>query len=267
MKSWPTKKLEEVLTEYKKPIAIEDDKEYKQLSVKLHNGGCVVRETQKGALIKTKRQFLVKKNTIIYGTQNLARGAIGIVPEDGDGAVITQNMRVFDYDKTKASLQYLSYIFSSPQFNDHFRKLEYGSARAYIYPETFLNYKILLPSLPEQKRIVAKIEGVEKKINELKSRHQFSFSAISQLINSALNKIFEKKSSWYSDKINNLVGSIMTGTTPPSQQREYFDGNISWFTPSDIGKSMYLDNSTRKISQEAINQGKAKYFQKEPCFL
>jgi type I restriction enzyme M protein len=63
-------------------------------------------------------------------------------------------------------------------------------------------------------------------------------------------------------KIAELILDIKTGTTPPSKQSEYFNGNINWFTPADIGKTMYLDLSVRTISDLAIKDKKAKMYPK-----
>jgi type I restriction-modification system DNA methylase subunit/restriction endonuclease S subunit len=149
--------LSEIITEYKLPITIEDETLYKQVSVRLYGNGVSLREIQKGTEILTKKQFLVKSGTLIYGTQNLARGAIGILPNECDGAVITQNMRVFDI-KENVNKKYLEYILQSKRFVSFVEELEHGAARAYIYPDAFLPLQIPLPPLEVQNEIVEKIE-------------------------------------------------------------------------------------------------------------
>lgn len=179
--------LSEVLNEYKIPTTIEDGIEYKQVSVRLYGKGVSLREIQKGTEILTKKQFLVKSGTLIYGTQNLARGAIGILPDECDDAVITQNMRVFEISESISS-KYLEFILQSKHFVSLVEELEHGAARAYIYPESFLPIQIPLPLLEVQNEIVEKIEK-QKRIIEgaerieegfatdqfLKSNHQEEF--------------------------------------------------------------------------------------------
>ena len=52
-----------------------------------------------------------------------------------------------------------------------------------------------------------------------------------------------------------LVTHILNGATPSSSRPEYWDGHIVWITPDDLGKlkSRYIDNSARRITQEAYN--------------
>ena len=156
--------LSEVLCEYKIPTTIEDEIEYKQVSVRLYGKGVSLREILKGTEILTKKQFLVKSGTLIYGTQNLARGAIGILPDECDDAVITQNMRVFEISESISS-KYLEFILQSKHFVSLVEELEHGAARAYIYPESFLPIQIPLPPLEIQNEIVEKIEK-QKRIIE-----------------------------------------------------------------------------------------------------
>ena len=45
------------------------------------------------------------------------------------------------------------------------------------------------------------------------------------------------------------IGEIVTGKTPSTKQKEYFNGNINFFTPEDIFQGYIVTCSTRKISE------------------
>ncbi|CAB3395067.1 restriction endonuclease subunit S [Kyrpidia spormannii] len=51
------------------------------------------------------------------------------------------------------------------------------------------------------------------------------------------------------------VTQILNGATPSSSRPEYWDGDIVWVTPDDLGKlkGRYIDNSSRRITQEGYN--------------
>ncbi|MBU0998680.1 restriction endonuclease subunit S [Patescibacteria group bacterium] len=182
--------LSEVLNEYKIPTTIKDEIEYKQVSVRLYGNGVSLREIQKGTEILTKKQFLVKSKTLIYGTQNLARGAIGILPDECDGAVITQNMRVFEISDS-ISPKYLEFILQSTKFVSFVEELEHGAARAYIYPASFLPIQIPLPPLKVQNEIVEKIEK-QKQIIEGAEKIDVGFS-VDQFIDTNYGEEFIEK--------------------------------------------------------------------------
>lgn len=52
-----------------------------------------------------------------------------------------------------------------------------------------------------------------------------------------------------------VVTQILNGATPLSSRPEYWDGDIVWVTPDDLGKlkDRYIDNSSRRITQEGYN--------------
>jgi type I restriction enzyme S subunit len=51
------------------------------------------------------------------------------------------------------------------------------------------------------------------------------------------------------------VVQILNGATPSSSRPEYWDGDIVWVTPEDLGKlkGRYIDNSSRRITQDGYN--------------
>ena len=54
------------------------------------------------------------------------------------------------------------------------------------------------------------------------------------------------------------VATIVGGGTPNTNIQEYWNGNIQWFTPSEIGKEKYVANSIRTISDEGLKKSSAK---------
>lgn len=72
--------------------------------------------------------------------------------------------------------------------------------------------------------------------------------------------------SWNESKLKYLLERIQTGTTPTTKNNEYFNGNIKWFTPGDFKEEKNLDNSARKVSDLAINDGVVR-LQPKGCVL
>ncbi len=60
--------------------------------------------------------------------------------------------------------------------------------------------------------------------------------------------------------LGDVLSQIKTGSTPSTSDSAFFNGEILWFTPSDIGASKNLAVSERTITQEALTKGKAKLF-------
>jgi restriction endonuclease S subunit len=65
---------------------------------------------------------------------------------------------------------------------------------------------------------------------------------------------------WEVKRLRNLVETIKTGSTPPSEEIQYFEPQeINWYGPGDFD-SLILGDSKRKISQFAIKENKCKLF-------
>ena len=62
---------------------------------------------------------------------------------------------------------------------------------------------------------------------------------------------------WKSKFINDLA-SVVSGGTPDTSVKSFWNGNIQWFTPSEIGKNKYVDSSLRTITEEGLNNSSAK---------
>jgi len=54
------------------------------------------------------------------------------------------------------------------------------------------------------------------------------------------------------------VGCIIGGGTPNTNESEYWNGEINWFTPTEIGGKKYVLESKRKISYEGLKYSSAK---------
>ena len=62
---------------------------------------------------------------------------------------------------------------------------------------------------------------------------------------------------WETKPINDLA-VVIGGGTPDTTVKSYWDGEIQWFTPSEIGKNKYVDSSLRTITEEGLNNSSAK---------
>ena len=180
-KKFPMAKIGSFLKKSKNQIEIQDDVEYKQVTVKIKNGGVFARndgQLKKGSEIGTKRQTIVHAGQFIVSKIDARNGAFGVIPEDLEGAIVTNDFPVFDVDTTKILPQFMVLISTTPQFVEFARKCSSGTTnRKRIDIDAFLQQAIPLPSLEVQKRILAeyniticKAEDKERIIEENKSK-------------------------------------------------------------------------------------------------
>lgn len=84
---------------------------------------------------------------------------------------------------------------------------------------------------------------------------------------SGVEWIGEVPSHWEVTKLKHVSKRIKTGSTPPTDNPEYFEeGNIDWFGPSDFQNSV-LSNSKKKITKLAFEEGKAPLYEPNSVML
>lgn len=62
---------------------------------------------------------------------------------------------------------------------------------------------------------------------------------------------------WEQRKLGEL-GKIQGGGTPDSGIAEYWDGNVNWFTPTEVSNNGYLESSNRKITSLGLKKSSAR---------
>ena len=63
------------------------------------------------------------------------------------------------------------------------------------------------------------------------------------------------------------IADIIGGGTPDTSVAEYWNGNILWYTPSEIGKEKYVSLSDRTISDAGLKNSSAKLLPKGTVLL
>lgn len=294
-RKYPMAKIGSFLVKSKDIIEIQDDVGYKQVTIRINNGGVVPRnngETILGSKIGTKRQHVIHAGQFIMSKIDARNGAYGIVPEKLDGAIVTNDFPVFDVDTSKIIPQFLVLVSTTEKFVEFARKCSSGTTnRKRIDIDAFLNQLIPLPSIEEQKlfledynthiesaiKIQQKIRslatdsqkyicnelGIKQKVTK-KSGLLLQFIHLKDTISrwDAFVDTYTIESKYCIENSGNFIIRISTGTTPPTSHPEYFDGDVKFFTPADLGNNKYLEHSSRTITDIAIVDKKARVYHK-----
>jgi type I restriction enzyme S subunit len=165
--SWKKVKLKEILRQYRIEHLVQNDTEYKQVTISKYDG-VTFRGTKMGREIGRKRQFQIdlKKfpNTLMFVRQGVQDGSIGIAPIEVDGCIATENMPMFSVQEI--NLEYFKFLLKSPYFYDELNKIQTtGSAQKSIHEREILEIEIPFPDIEEQEGIAQQLSS--KKDNSL----------------------------------------------------------------------------------------------------
>lgn len=168
MSKWKKIKIGELLTRYKEPVDIQDGVVYNRVTIKTKHKGVKIRDQEIGAKIGTKKQWKVKEGQFILSRIDARFGALGMIPKEVDGSIVTNDFLAFDVNENILKKYLFLQLLKSPIFLDACRKASRGVTQRKRVDEDFLlNYEITIPQIERQEKIVRMIQNSETKCKQL----------------------------------------------------------------------------------------------------
>jgi type I restriction enzyme S subunit len=136
-----------------------------------------------------------------------------------------------------------------------------GGGFTCIRKEQLADFKVPIPSLEEQRRLVERIEALTSRLEEARKIRNDVVCDTKAALAATLASIFEGAEDW-TETILDEVCTMKTGKTPPTKQPEYFAGDVPFVCPADVGNSLRITEAERTLTHLAITDRKANLF---PC--
>lgn len=192
LNGWPRVPLGEVLTRSEEMIEIIPTERYAQVTVRLWGKGVVPRGEVGGLEIASSRRFLVRKGQFILSRIDARHGAFGIVPDELDGAIATNDFPSFEVNEKSASRSFLAWLSRTQDFVHLCRRASEGTTnRVRLKENRFLDMPIPLPDRKEQDRIVAKLDALSARIDEARECSRHIVQEASTMLHSAFSRIIK----------------------------------------------------------------------------
>jgi type I restriction enzyme S subunit len=116
--------------------------------------------------------------------------------------------------------------------------------------------KVLIPPLPEQKRIVDLVSSVDSYIEAL--RQQLERAKVSR--NAVLHELLTAGGDGWTETTLGDAVSVVNGGTPSTKQEQFWGGEITWITTTELtacdGRT--VDSSKRTITDDGLKSGATK---------
>lgn len=215
-------------------------------------------------------QKLIKRDEIRAGLTAFAKNDVlvaKITPcfENGKGACLDTLSTEFGYGSTEfhvlrsRSTACNRYIFYHTQSESFRKKLELEMVGTAGQKRVSLNAieRYLLPvrhSLAEQTAIAAVLSDTDALIQGLDQliakKRNIKQGAMQELL-TGKKRLPGFAGEWEKKKVSE-VGEIITGSTPPTSNKTYWNGDIPWITPTDISAIRDIWCSERQITQYGL---------------
>jgi len=227
-------RIGQFLIKKRNTVNIEDEVTYKRVTVKINNNGVILRDTVNGVNIGTKKQFLAKSGQFIISKIDARNGAFGIIPNELDGAIVTNDFPLFDVDEKKINPHFLLLITTTREFIKFAQSCSSGTTnRQRMDIDLFLNQKIPLPAIEEQNKIVNNYNKKIKEAKELEDR-------VNELKNEVERYLFE---------VLGIIDNKRTGITKGLQFIDYINMD-KWSIDDMLKKHTFI---SQKFKLEKLN--------------
>lgn len=170
MKAWPKVALGDLLRRSEESAVLDPAAEYHEVTIKLWGKGVISRGKVSGSDVVSVRR-VVRTNQLILSKIDARNGAIGLVPAELDGAIVSNDFPSFEFrDPDLCDAAYMGWLVRSTPFVELCKAASEGTTnRVRIKEDRFLDQQIALPPLTEQQALVARLNALAEKTHQVET--------------------------------------------------------------------------------------------------
>jgi type I restriction enzyme S subunit len=192
--SWPTVSLGELLRLERRKVKVEPEKLYQEIGIYCFGRGIFHKTPRTGFEVGEKDLFLMKQGDFILQVTFAWEGAIAVVSAAEDGMYGSTRYPTFRVDESRCVPQFLLNYFATDQGRQQLVKICPGSAgrNRVLSIKRIPEVLVLLPSLAEQRRVVARIEELAAQIHEARTLRKQATREAEALLTTARRAAIEE---------------------------------------------------------------------------
>jgi type I restriction enzyme S subunit len=171
MGEWVETTLGDVTTQVRDSVKVADGVEYKLLGVHWYAEGAFHRETVTSKTSKAKTLYRVRPGQFIYNRLFAWKGSFGLVTDDLAGCYVSNEFPLFDCDPERLVPEYLAYFFGRRSLWNEIERVSTGTtaSRNRWNEPSFNTYRISLPPVTAQRRIITVMSAVDTQIGAMEA--------------------------------------------------------------------------------------------------
>jgi type I restriction enzyme, S subunit len=192
--TWKKVKLGDILERKKNLVPIEDNKDYKLVTVRLFHKGVTLRKVAKGNELSSNKMHSVTTGEFILSGIDARHGAFGIIPAELEGAVVSNDFWCLSFDKEIIEKQFFLKLTSTTFFDDLCKKASDGTTnRVRLQADKFFNLEITIPPIEEQKDFVQRYSKIEESKHQISTELNHQLALVKELRQAYLSEAMQGK--------------------------------------------------------------------------
>ena len=178
--------------------------------------------------------------------EDIATATCVMVP----GVILAGDLNIFRTVKVDGRI--VSYIIKN-KVNRKISSLAQGKSVVHISAAELAKINISFPSKAEQRKILELLKLLDDKIAK-----QSQFISIFKKYKRGLLMYYysdDNTQKWMHYSVSQ-IGKVITGSTPPTNDRSNYDGDLLFCSPGDIGENKYISSTEKRVSSKGFALGR-----------
>lgn len=247
MSKWPTIKVGENVERRTERVAIEPGRQYDTMGMRWYGKGAYLRPPCRP---KTKTLGVARTGDFVFCRIDAQNGPFGIVPQELDGALVTNEFPLYTVDESALDPRFLALCFARQSTLELIGKRREGrDGRARWKEPDFEDWSIPFPPLAMQSRIVEVVAAVDSTLKALEDEIIAAKTARVALLDHLIRDLD-------GDVTEYTLGDVAAwsaGKTPKADNPAFYSGTIPWAVIGDV-QGRIINDTARRITQAGLDE-------------
>ena len=217
--------------------------------------------------ISSEKHVSLKKaqittDDILFTNRGANVGVVAVAGSDLADANIGPQLTLIRVDRNLSDNDYLYFFMKSPFFQRQVKGQDSGSAMNFFGIKATEKFKIILPPLPEQRKIAKILSTWDKAIRTterlIDNSKQQKKALMQQLLSGKKRLLDDSGKPFEGEWVEYYVkefGLVVTGNTPSKSDEANYGTEFSWATAEDF-RGKYVSNTNIKLSSHGVKSAR-----------
>ena len=205
----------------------------------------------------TSGYYIIEENDFVYNPRKSADAPYGPISryKYAEAGIVSPLYLCFRAKK-EINPSFFEWYFRSSAWHRYVYMSGDSGARhdrVSIKDDTFFAMPINLPSAHEQEHIASFLERIDQRIEKQRALVE----SLKKYKRGLLMHYFsdDKTQLWTQCSVSQ-IGKVITGSTPPTNDRSNYDGDLLFCAPGDVGEQKYISSTEKRVSPKGFALGR-----------
>ena len=205
----------------------------------------------------TSGYYIIEENDFVYNPRKSADAPYGPISryKYAEAGIVSPLYLCFRAKK-EINPSFFEWYFRSSAWHRYVYMSGDSGARhdrVSIKDDTFFAMPINLPSAHEQEHIASFLERIDQRIEKQRALVEFLKKYKRGLL---MHYFSDDKTQLWTQCSVSQIGKVITGSTPPTNDRSNYDGDLLFCAPGDVGEQKYISSTEKRVSPKGFALGR-----------